>query len=136
MKRSKERDIASRRALKIVCEKEILGKNFCAYGTRKNPWFLASDVAWWLKYRHNSTATAAMVRLVSEDNKKIASTYRFSKEHKIKMWFINEEGIYQIILRSRQPIAAQLCWEAEKLLSNGECGDKTLLEILKGLKVA
>ena len=43
--------------LKIIDERELLGKEFKIYGDFENPLFLAKDVAEWIDYEYINTTT-------------------------------------------------------------------------------
>jgi prophage antirepressor-like protein len=51
--------------LKVLDEREVLGKEFKMYGTKENPLFLAKDVANWIEHTH----TTRMLERVDEDEK-------------------------------------------------------------------
>ena len=51
--------------LKVVAEKEILGKQIKMYGSIENPYFVASDVAEWLGERDGYT----VARKVDDEEK-------------------------------------------------------------------
>ena len=51
--------------LKIIDQREVLGKDFRIYGTPENPLFLAKDVANWIENKQPTQ----MVELVDEDEK-------------------------------------------------------------------
>ena len=78
---------------------EVLGKDFLIYGDVLEPLFLAKDVAEMLE--HNQVAR--MIELVDEDEKLkcLVSTSGQSRE----MWFLTEDGLYEVLMQSRKPIA-------------------------------
>ena len=55
--------------LKIIDERELLGKEFKIYGDFENPLFLAKDVAEWIDY--DISNVSKMVNNVDEDEKLI-----------------------------------------------------------------
>ena len=58
--------------LKVIEERELLGKQFRIYGTFEEPLFLAKDVAEWIDYSKNSQGkynVTAMISTVNENEK-------------------------------------------------------------------
>ncbi len=60
--------------LKLVDEREVLGKNFRIYGTPETPLFLAKDVAEWIDYSYKDGRKlhrdiSKMISSVDEDEK-------------------------------------------------------------------
>ena len=88
----------------------ILGKEFVIYGTIQEPWFRAKDVAEWIEH----SKVSAMVESVDEDEKgrKIVSTLGGDQE----VWFLSENGVYEVLMQSRKPIAKDFKREIKKLL--------------------
>lgn len=100
--------------LKVVNEQVVLGKEFRMYGDLENPLFLAKDVAEWIEHKDLSR----MVNLVDEDEKLKRTLYTSGQGR--EMWFLTEDGLYEILMQSRKPIAKQF--------------KKKVKEILKGLR--
>ena len=69
--------------LKIIDERELLGKQFKIYGDFENPLFLAKDVAEWIDYEISNVSK--MVKNVDDDEKIIT---RINNTSAI---FLNEE---------------------------------------------
>ena len=88
----------------------ILGKEFVIYGTIQDPWFRAKDVAEWIEH----SKVSAMVESVDEYEKgrKIVSTLGGDQE----VWFLSENGVYEVLMQSRKPIAKEFKKEVKKLL--------------------
>ena len=84
--------------LKIFEQREVLGKEFRIYGDVKNPLFLAKDVAEWIDY---GVSNVKMVKNVDEDEKIITRTNNTSAT------FLTEDGLYEVLMQSRKPIAKQ-----------------------------
>ena len=58
--------------LKVIDEREILGKNVKIYGTIDEPLFLAKDVAEWIDYSKTSQGyynVSKMLMTIDEDEK-------------------------------------------------------------------
>lgn len=101
--------------LVIINEQEVLGKTFRIYGDYENPLFLAKDVAEWIE--HNNVSL--MVKSVDEDEKKLDYVFDISGQRR-KAIFLTEDGLYEVFMQSRKPIAKQF--------------KKKVKEILKGLR--
>ena len=88
---------------------EILGKEIKFYGSWENPYFLGKDVAEWIGYTKRSNGTydvSRMLETVDEDEKLVRKTYVSGQVR--KMWFLTEDGLYEVLMQSRQPIAKSL----------------------------
>lgn len=94
--------------LKIIDERELLGKQFKIYGDLENPLFLAKDVAEWIDY--DISNVSKMVNSVDEDEKLIARINNTSAT------FLTEDGLYEVLMLSRKPIAKQFKKEVKKIL--------------------
>lgn len=98
--------------LQIVKQQEVLGQEFTVYGDFENPLFLAKDVAKWIEYD------------VSSINKMLASVDDDEKVRKIVptlggeqiAWFLTENGLYEVLMLSRKPIAKQFKKEVKRIL--------------------
>lgn len=94
----------------VINETEIMDKTFRVYGTFENPLFLAKDVAEWIE--HSDTST--MLRSVDDDEKvtNIVCTLGGNQN----AWFLTENGLYEVLMLSRKPIAKQFKTEVKKIL--------------------
>lgn len=119
--------------MKILDKREILGKEVTTFGSLENPLFLAKDVANWIQ--HNQVSR--MIGLVDKEEKVkcLISTSGQARE----MWFLTEEGIYEVLMQSRKPVAKKLKKEIKKILRqirltggyipiSDEDDEKTMLE--------
>ncbi|CEO07587.1 BRO-N domain-containing protein [Paraclostridium sordellii] len=97
-------------SFEILDSRKILGKEITTFGTLENPLFLAKDVAEWIE--HNQVAR--MIELVdgNEKLKCLVSTSGQARE----MWFLTEDGLYEVLMQSRKPIAKKLKKEIKKIL--------------------
>ena len=98
------------KTLQIIEQREVLGKEFKIYGDLENPLFLAKDVANWIE--HNNISH--MMSIVDE-NEKLTYTIRNSGQNR-EMWFLTEDGLYEVLMQSRKPIAKQFKKEVKKIL--------------------
>lgn len=98
--------------LTVIQETEILGKKIKLYGSIENPLFLANDVTNWI----NHSQTSKMVKSVDE-NEKLMGTL-FLSGQKREVWFLTEDGLYEVCMQSRKPIAKQMKKEIKKYLKS------------------
>ena len=96
--------------LDMVMSKEVLGKQFTVYGTKEEPLFLAKDVKEWIE--HNNITH--MMNTVDEDEK-LTYTICNSGQNR-EMWFLTEDGLYEVLMQSRKPIAKQFKKEVKAIL--------------------
>ncbi|PAK28436.1 hypothetical protein CJ467_20740 [Bacillus velezensis] len=96
--------------LQIIDQRELLGHEFKIYGTLDEPLFLAKDVASWI----NHTDLSRMVNLVDEDEKLKRILYVSGQNR--EMWFLTEDGLYEVLMQSRKPIAKEFKKEVKKIL--------------------
>lgn len=100
--------------LEIINEQEVLGKTFRIYGDYENPLFLAKDVAEWIEH----SDTSMMLKSIDKEEK--VTNIVCTLGGKQKAWFLTEDGLYEVLMQSRKPIAKQF--------------KKKVKEILKGLR--
>ena len=96
--------------LVVIDEREVLGKEFKIYGDIENPLFLAKDVANWIE--HNNITH--MMNIV-DDNEKLTYTICNSGQNR-EMWFLTEDGLYEVLMQSRKPIAKAFKKEVKIIL--------------------
>ena len=99
--------------LTVIHQQEVLGQGFKVYGTMEEPLFLAKDVAEWIGH----TNQTMMMRVVDESEKQLNLVY--TSTGKQESWFLTENGIYEVLMLSRKPIAKQWKKEVKKIESNG-----------------
>lgn len=98
--------------LSVIEQKDVLGKSFTIYGTYENPLFLAKEVAEWIEY--DLSKINELVALV-DDSEKLTETISWSGQGR-KMWFLTEDGLYEVLMQSRKPIAKEFKKEVKKVL--------------------
>lgn len=98
--------------IEIIKEQEVLGKHFKVYGTPDNPLFLAKDVSSWIEHSDVST----MLRSV-DDEEKLTQTL-FVSGQKRNVWFLTEDGLYEVLMQSRKPIAKDFKKQVKKILNS------------------
>ena len=99
--------------LKIIDNREVLGKEFRMYGDFDNPLFLAKDVAEWIE----NSNTSQMLGVVDEEEKALYTIYRVDGSTN-KQWFLSEDGLYEVLMQSRKPIAKQFKKEVKIILKS------------------
>ncbi|MEG2610599.1 MAG: Bro-N domain-containing protein, partial [Bacilli bacterium] len=111
--------------LAVIDERELLGKEFRIYGNLDNPLFLAKDVANWIE--HNQVSR--MIELVDTDEKLkcLVSTSGKNEDGNLissisgdgqrrEMWFLTEDGLYEVLMQSRKPIAKKFKKQVKQIL--------------------
>ncbi|WP_426940505.1 BRO-N domain-containing protein [Bacillus mycoides] len=100
--------------LQVIHQQEVLGQGFKVYGTKEETLFLAKDVATWIGH----TNLTVMMRMVEKDDKvkaicELNNSYVTSTKARDtqEMYFLTEDGIYELLMLSRKPIAKQ--WKKE-----------------------
>ena len=96
--------------LKIIKQQEVLGKDFKVYGDFENPLFLAKDVAEWIEHSDVST----MLRNIDSDEKLIQTIFVSGQNR--EAWFLTEDGLYEVLMQSRKPIAKQFKKKVKEIL--------------------
>lgn len=93
----------SNNPIKVLSETELLGHKFTVYGTAENPLFLAKEVAEVLDYSESNSSK--LTNLVESDEKvrNIITTPGGNQE----VWFLTEDGLYEVLFQSRKPIAKE-----------------------------
>lgn len=94
--------------IQVLSETELLGHKFTVYGTAENPLFLAKEVAECIDYAKRSNGsynTTMMLQSVDEEEKvaNIVDTLGGNQQ----VWFLIEDGLYEVLMQSRKPIAKE-----------------------------
>ena len=77
------------------------GHELNIYGTTDEPLFLAVEVAKMIDYSVGNTGW--MLNTVDEDEKLTLEILRAGQRR--QMWFLTEDGLYEVLMQSRKPIA-------------------------------
>lgn len=88
----------------------VLGREFGIYGTVEEPLFLAKDVAEWIEH----SKVSMMLSTVDEDEKLMETIFTSGQNR--EMWFLTEDGLYEVLFQSRKPIAKQAKKEIKMIL--------------------
>lgn len=87
--------------IKVINKSILLGKEIDVYGSVDEPLFLAKDVAEWIEH----TQPSKMVETVDEDEKLIGTIFLSGQNREV--WMLTEDGLYEVLMQSRKPIAKQ-----------------------------
>lgn len=98
--------------LQIIDERKLLGKDFKIYGDIENPLFKANDVANWIEHSNVSR----MLDNIDENEKIKAEIGTLTNSY--SAWFLTEDGLYEVLMQSRKPIAKQFKKEVKKILKS------------------
>lgn len=107
-----ENTVAEVKTYEIDYKQEVLGRSFKVYGTVEEPLFLAKDVAEWIEHSN----LTMMLKSVDGDEKLVETM--FSAGQRRDVTFVTEDGIYELLMLSRKPIAKQWKKEVKKILKN------------------
>lgn len=94
----------------VIHQQRVLNRDFAVYGTFNNPLFLAKDVSEWIE--HNKPSE--MILNVDEDEK-LKAIVSHSGQNR-EMWFLTEDGLYEVLMQSRKPIAKQFKKQVKSIL--------------------
>lgn len=107
--------------LQVINQQEVLGQDFRIYGTIENPLFLAKDVAEWIDYSKDSKGNynvSVMLEKVDDEEKVKLYTNLNNVKVGSNTWFLTEDGLYEVLMQSRKPIAKQFKKEVKKILKD------------------
>jgi len=94
----------------VLKQTELLGQQFTVYGTKEEPLFVAADVAAMIEHPN----TSELIKLV-DDEEKLTSTLLRSGQGR-KTWMLTENGLYEVLMQSRKPIAKEFKKGVKKIL--------------------
>lgn len=107
-------------SLQLIDQREVLGKKFRVFGTPENPLFLARDVAEWIEHT-NPSKMIADAELDETEIAKITNSYN-GDGSKVSppttQLFLTEDGLYEVLLQSRKPIAKQFKKKVKEILKS------------------
>lgn len=105
----------------ILNKTQVLGKEFTIYGTMEEPLFLAKDIAKWIEHSDPST----MVRNVDEDEKLIQTMFVSGQNREVML--LTENGLYEVLMQSRKPIAKEFKSRIKRILKEMRLGKKVIV---------
>lgn len=106
------------KVLTVVQETVILGKQIQLYNSIEAPLFLAKDVAEWIDYSKSNGKykVSQMVKTVDEDEKGIYNVATLGGVQEAT--FLTEDGLYEVCMQSRKPIAKEMKKEIKQYLKS------------------
>lgn len=96
----------------MISRSTFLGKEVDVYGTAENPLFLAKDVAEWIEH----SDVSMMVKNIDEDEKVTSNVCTLGGNQ--SAWFLTEDGLYEVLMQSRKPIAKQFKKGVKEILKS------------------
>lgn len=100
--------------IQVLSETELLGRNFTVYGTAENPLFLAKEVAEVLNYSESNSSK--LTNLVESDEKVRNTITTLGGNQEV--WFLTEDGLYEVLMQSRKPIAKEFKKGVKEILKS------------------
>ncbi len=85
--------------IKIINKSTFLDKEIDVWGSVENPLFRAKDVVDWLKLKN----VAMVIDRIDEEERSKFNLGRNGGD----TWFLTEDGLYEVLMQSRKPIARQ-----------------------------
>lgn len=90
--------------IQVLNTSELLGRKFTVYGTAVQPLFLAQDVAEMVEIKNISD----LMKRVDDDEKTLVNTIGLNDGiGNPNKWFLTEDGLYEVLMQSRKPVAKQ-----------------------------
>lgn len=96
----------------LISKSTFLGKEIDVYGNAENPLFLAKDVAEWIEH----TQPSKMVDAIDDDEKLIGTLFLSGQNREV--WFLTEDGLYEVLMQSRKPQAKQFKKGVKEILKS------------------
>ena len=87
--------------ISVLKQTELCGQQFEVYGSIQEPLFVASDIATMI----NHPNTSELIKLVDDDEKLTSTILRAGQNRQV--WMLTENGLYEVLMQSRKPIAKQ-----------------------------
>ena len=91
-------EITGKQEVSVINHSNFMGQKVDVYGTAEEPLFLAKDVATWIGMSNVSD----MISRVDEEERS-----KFNLGRQGDAWFLTEDGLYEVLMQSRKPIAKQ-----------------------------
>lgn len=98
------------RKLNILGHWDIFNKKFTIYGTVENPLFLAKEVAKLIEH----TQVVRMIENIDAKEKVMNNIHTLGGNQ--DCWFLTEDGLYEVLMQSRKPIAKQFKAKVKEIL--------------------
>ncbi|WP_286149544.1 MULTISPECIES: ORF6C domain-containing protein [Bacillota] len=99
--------------IQVLDDRYILGKKVRTYGDIENPLFLARDVAEWIEH-----SNARMMLKSIDDEEKVCVNNPYASSGQQEQWFLTEDGLYEVLMQSRKPIAKEFKKKVKNMLKD------------------
>lgn len=96
--------------IQVVKKTTLLGKELTVFGTAENPLFIAKEVADWIEH----SDVSRMVKVVDDDEKLMRTMFVSGQGR--ETWMLTEDGVYEVLMQSRKPIAKEFKKGVKKVL--------------------
>ncbi len=96
--------------LQIVDQRQVLGHDLKIYGDKENSIFKADEVANWIEHSNVSV----MLNNVDDAEKKLIQIGTLNNSY--SAWFLTEDGLYEVLMQSRKPIAKEFKKQVKQIL--------------------
>lgn len=93
-----------------IREESFLEKTVRVFGTPEEPLFLARDVAEWIDH-----SDVSMMMQKVDDDEKLLQTLFVSGQNRT-VWFLTENGLYEVLMLSRKPKAKEFKKKVKEIL--------------------
>ncbi|MGQ7435931.1 BRO family protein [Streptococcus suis] len=106
--------------LQVIHTDNFNGHALDVYGNFENPLFMARDIAEMIDYQKTAQGkynTAKMLKMVDEDEKikGIPNSHTLINSG-TTVWFLTEQGLYEVLFQSRKPIAKEFKKSVKNIL--------------------
>lgn len=101
----------------VLTQQSVLEEQFTIYGSVDEPLFFAKDVA----NRIEHSNVSVMLSKVDEDEKQLIQVGTLNNAY--SAWFLTEDGLYEVLMQSRKPIAKQFKKQIKKILKGLRKGE-------------
>lgn len=98
--------------LQVLDKRTILSGEFTIYGTPDDPLFVAKDVAEWIGHSNPTE----MVRTVDPEEKLNSTILSGGQRREVTL--LTEDGLYEVLMQSRKPIAKQFKKQVKQILKD------------------
>lgn len=88
--------------LQVLNQSELCGRQFTVYGTAEQPLFLAKDIAEVIEHTNVTKMTLAL-----DPDEKLIARANDSLGRENAATFLTEDGLYEVLMQSRKPIAKE-----------------------------
>ena len=104
--------------LQIIDEREVLGKQLRIYGDFENPLFLAKDVAEWIEHSNVTKMLNGIDKTEKIVIKIPSNNLLVGLQSNTEYTFLTEEGLYEVLMQSRKPIAKEFKKKVKEILKS------------------